>query len=298
MFLNELEQLTDNKAIVINNITCPYCSLPLCENPNNTKEHVIGRRFVPKGSLSNCWNLIVRACKNCNSEKSDLENDISAITLAGRMWFDTSNAAENINEAKRKSKSSISRKTRKPVIESQEHLKFKISPASGVEVTFNMTSPPQIEDKRVYELARLQIMAFFYFVTYDKVSRTGGFWQEGFHPLSFAHHKDWGNVLQKSFMNKVADWEPRWIGITADGHFKSIIRRHPTSECWSWAVEWNRNYRVIGFFGSRKAAQELVNEFEFPDMMSISSDHNSHIAYRLDIELSDDEDVLFKWTET
>jgi hypothetical protein len=292
---NKLKQLADNRAIVLDNVTCTYCGCSLSEDSENTKEHVIGRRFVPKGTLNGCWNLIVRACKKCNSAKSDLEDDISAITLAGKMWFDSSESEENaISEAHRKSKNSVSNKTKKTVIESHEQLKIEMLMAPGVKMTFNMTSPPQIEDERIYELSRLQLMAFFYFITFDRASRKGGFWQEGFHPLAFAHHGDWGNELQKSFMNTVVDWEPRWIGNTADGYFKSIIRRHPAAECWSWAVEWNKNYRVIGFFGSRASAQELVDGFVAPQLTSIKTSDNSHVQHRLDVKLSEEDDILFE----
>jgi hypothetical protein len=293
---NRLNQLADNRAIVLDNITCTYCGCSLSEDAENTKEHVIGRRFVPKGTLNGCWNLIVRACRNCNSTKSNLENDISAITLVGKMWFDSSDSEEKaINEAQRKSKNSVSNKTKMTVIESHEQLKIEMPMASGVKMTFNMTSPPQIEDKRIYELSRLQLMAFFYFITYDKASRKGGFWLEGFHPLAFAHHGDWGNELQKSFMNTVVNWEPRWIGNTADGYFKSIIRRHPVAECWSWAVEWNKNYRVIGFFGSRTSAQELFDGFEDPKLKSIKKSDESHIQHRIEVKLPEEDDILFEW---
>lgn len=293
---NKLNQLADNRAIVLDNITCTYCGCSLRDDSDNTKEHVIGRRFAPKGTLNACWNLIVRACNHCNSTKSDLEDDISAITLAGKMWFDSSDSEEKaINEATRKSKNSISSKTKKTVIESQEQLKIEMPTASGFKVTFSMTSPPQIESKRIYELARLQLMAFFYFITYDETSRKGGFWLEGFHPLAFAHHGDWGNELQKSFMNAVKNWEPCWIGNTADGYFKSIIRRHPDAECWSWAVEWNKNYRVVGFFGSRISAQEVVDGFLIPQLASIKTSDNSYIHHRLDVKLAEEDDVLFEW---
>src|SRR5689334_12269149 len=64
----------------LNNITCPYCGIDLVQQ-NAIKEHVVGRRFVPKGKLAHSWNLILQACRQCNEKKSDLEDDISAISL-------------------------------------------------------------------------------------------------------------------------------------------------------------------------------------------------------------------------
>ena len=62
-----------SKALVIrlNNISCPYCGVMLtCETTD--KEHVIGRRFVPKGKLNGNWNLVVNACRTCSGIKADL----------------------------------------------------------------------------------------------------------------------------------------------------------------------------------------------------------------------------------
>jgi hypothetical protein len=60
----------------LDNVTCPYCGTALTSK-TRTKEHVIGRRFVPVGSLDREWNLILQACGPCNRHKADLEDDIS-----------------------------------------------------------------------------------------------------------------------------------------------------------------------------------------------------------------------------
>src|SRR5687768_10576572 len=104
-----------SRPLLLRNVTCPYCG-KLVSRHARTKEHVIGRRFVPRGALDRCWNLIVWACHGCNRQKSDLEDDISAIT----MQFHTAglhgmNDVTLQNEALRKSARSISRNTRKPI---------------------------------------------------------------------------------------------------------------------------------------------------------------------------------------
>ncbi len=283
---------------MLDNITCPYCGVILNDD-NDTKEHVIGRRFVPKGSLNGHWNLIVRACSRCNNTKSTLENDISAISLAGRCWFsDSCFDDSNFTEARRKASTSISRKTRKPVIHSQENIDFKVSFGSTAKFTFNLVSPPQIESERIHDLARMQLMAFFYFITYNKTTKRGGFWRDGFYPLPEANHADWGNIVHKSFMKAVESLEPRWLGNTADGFFKSIIRRHPSEECWSWALEWNKNYRLIGFFGAHDPVQELVSTFEQPKMTHYDTGNNTGVRFREEIKLSEGEDCLFEWSSS
>ncbi len=245
-----------NRALTLDNRTCAYCGTPL-DSENQTKEHVVGRRFVPRGSLDGEWNLILRACRTCNRLKADLEDDISAISLAGREWFNRQGTDKSdLDEIRRKASGSKSRKTGKAVIDSQEDLTFELPFGPGNTFSFSTISPPQVEHQRVYELSRLQVSAFFYVITYDEATRIGGFLPEGFYPLSPAHRPDWGNQLHRAFMKSVANWHLRWVGITASANFKSIVRCHPDLPCWAWALEWNRNYRVIGFVGSQAVTAE------------------------------------------
>lgn len=295
MHTKELRELPLNRAVVLDNVTCPYCG-DLLNESNNTKEHVIGRRFVPKGVLNRNWNLIVRACRDCNSAKSILENDISAITQAGKHWFGANAPEEGeLEEAKRKARNSTSLRTGKPVLDSQEAINIEVPFGPGGVFKFNMVAPPQMDQERIFHLARMQMMAFFYFITYNQDTKRGGFWPQGFYLVSEAHHGDWGNALHRSFMSAVVAWEPRWVGNTAEGYFKSMIRRHPNAECWSWALEWNNNYRVVGFFGDKDAAQELVDGFEKPMMSSSKTKDGGAIHFRSDISLDENEDLLFVW---
>ncbi len=297
MLTKDFSELPLNRATILNNATCPYCGVELTQN-NDTKEHVIGRRFVPKGSLDGQWNLILRACYKCNSAKSKMENDISAITLAGHVWFDPDCSEKAVRcEAKRKAEHSISIKTGKPVKHSQEKIKLKVPFDSGMSLTFNLVSPPQIDTSRSFELARMHMMAFFYFLTFNQVTKKGRFWVEGFHPVSEAHLGDWGNTLHSVFMKSVVFWKPCWVGNTADGLFKSIIRKHPHEECWSWALEWNKNYRLIGFFGIREPAQTIVSTFPSMEMTDIPTIDESSLRFRQEVSLDEKDDLLFVWND-
>jgi len=294
---SKLNELPTNKVLTLDNATCPYCGKDLLNN-NDTKEHVVGRKFCPKGSLNGQWNLILRACNDCNNAKSKLENDISAITLAGRHWFNPEKHVPSVLlEAKRKSKNSISCRTKKPVQDSQENLNISFPFSSGVTFNFNIVGPPQIDNNRLYELARMQIMAFFYLITFNQETKKGGFWLGGFFPLIEAQHSDWGNTIHKAFMQTVYPWELKWIGNTANGFFKSIIKRNPNEFCWSWALEWNKNYRLIGFFGEQKPIESIVNTFSTLEMSPWIDCGKSKYRIRYDISLRDEEDLLFSWDD-
>lgn len=173
----ELKELPSNKPVKLHNITCVYCSTELL-NVKSNMEHVIARRFVPKGKLENKWNLVVRTCEVCNNNKSDLEDDISAISMQPDLYgFHVVNDETLATDSIRRSKS-FSRRTSKRVLKSKEELTLKTSFFGG-NITVNLVSPPQIDQERAFELARLHVTAFFYWLTYDEITKIGKFW-EGF----------------------------------------------------------------------------------------------------------------------
>jgi len=284
-----------NRPIILDNETCVYCGM-LLSSESVTKEHVIGRRFVPKGKLNSQWNLIVRACKQCNSKKSDLENDISAISMQADAWGRHSLPDSTLAvEAARKAQNSISRRTKKPIKDSSEKINIKETLAPGVEFTFNFVSPPQIKSDRIYELARMQLMAFFYWITYNNKTKRGGFWLGSLFPLLETIRSDWGNTVHRAFMDAVVSWEPRVIAICADGFFKAIIRRHPNAVRWSWALEWNHKYRTVGFFGETEPTKNIVATFPEMEITTMAQGSNQYVGFRIEKPLADEDDILFYW---
>ena len=275
------------------NVTCPYCGTPL-DLRTRTKEHVVGRRFVPVGALNNSWNLILWACLTCNRHKADLEDDISAISMhfhtAGLPHMADSRAQL---EARRRSAKSGSRKTGKSVAASDVELEASAKLGIGAELTFSFTGPPQFDDARVFELARLQMMAFFYFLTYDKTKKLGQFWIDGFYPVYGTIKSDWGNPVHRFFMKQSLGWDYRLLLNTADGYFRAVIRRHPAHECWSWAIEWNDCYRLVGYFGNLEAAQVLSAELPAIEMDSVLQSPNRWLRHRVEQPLNEEDDTLF-----
>lgn len=287
-----------NRVVLLNNETCVYCGTPLSA-ASRTKEHVIGRRFVPRGKLNAQWNLIVWACQPCNKRKSELEDDLSAVSMHPDAWG--RHAIQDhvlAEEATRKAKNSTSRRTGKPVRDSSETVTVKTPFGSGGEMTFTLTAPPQVDSLRLFELARLHLVAFFYWITYNEPTKRGGYWLGEYMPIIEVIRADWGNPVHRAFMSAVLDWEPRVLATTADGHFKIVIRRHPDAICWSWALEWNHNYRIIGFFGERKPTEELMQSFPSLNLTTVAQGQNGWLRFRTNATLPDDEDTLFCWNDT
>ncbi len=292
-----MRELSPKRAVVLKNIRCVYCRCDL-QDGDVTRDHVIARRFVPKGKLNAQWNLIVNACQPCNNKKSDLEDDIAAITLLPDPEMLDTRTSDLIEEVQRRAAGSISRRTRKPVAESSEEIEIKGALAAGVNVSFGLTSPPQIDRARAFELARLHLTALFFMQSYDESTREGGWWLHGFHPLEMAPRSDWGNPVMRSFMTATANWECHLHAVTAEGFFKASTYRHPSEECWAWAVEWNHSLRLVGFFGKMEPAEVIVSGFPENEMRTIQESPTSAIRYRTEIALDEADDILFQLLQT
>ncbi|KPZ72332.1 hypothetical protein AN944_01110 [Shewanella sp. P1-14-1] len=288
-----LSDLKNDRSALLKNVTCVYCGTPITKQ-NDSKEHVISRKFVPKSSFDNKWNLIVQACKECNGVKSDLENDISAITLELYNRFEKNAPEFAIADAKRKSKNCFSRQTKKLIKDSEIVGKVTFPYTDGKTIIHHYKAPARLDEVRCFELAKYHLMAFFYFITFDEKTMKGGFWQNGFHPAFQVNFQDWGNKEQIGFMNEVRHWETRWQGITANGFFKSIIKKHPTEKCWSWALEWNKSYRLTGFFGCRKTAESIVAKIPELEWRTVTDVVGKKYLLRDEVPLSDEDDILFK----
>ncbi len=117
-----LKEHPPHLPLMLNNETRVYCGAELTA-ASRTKEHVIGRRFVPKGKLNQQWNLIVWACKTCNGLKADLENDLSAISMQPEASGKFAEPDQVLaDESRRKAARATSRRTRKLVKDSTERL--------------------------------------------------------------------------------------------------------------------------------------------------------------------------------
>ncbi|MDP9098543.1 MAG: HNH endonuclease [Verrucomicrobiota bacterium] len=288
----ELREPAPHRAIILKNKTCVYCGVALTTS-SDTKEHVVGRRFVPKGKLDGHWNLITRACRHCNNEKSDLEDDISAITLQADAWGQHVAADPDRDvDAIRKGERCTSRATGKIVKESNEQIDIELPFGSGAMMSFSATSPPRVDNERAFKLCRYHTTAFFYWITYNEESRHGGFWPGDFSPLLLAVRSDWGNPLHRGFMDAVCEWPVRVLGTTGSGYFKIAIRRHPSEICWSWALEWNANFRIVGFFGQHAVAQQLVDTFPPLEWRTIQRGREI-TRFREEIRLAEKDDRLF-----
>ncbi|OJT96428.1 MAG: hypothetical protein BGN83_16250 [Rhizobium sp. 63-7] len=98
----------------------------------------------------------------------------------------------------------------------------------------------------------------------------------------------------RGFMQATHGWEGRLDAVTADGFFKVMTRRHPSAECWAWALEWNHSMRLIGFFGERAPAQDIVNGFPPMGWKTVHASSTRTSRSRLEVLLGENDDTLFR----
>lgn len=144
-----------NQPVVLKNITCCYCRTPLGTTGVN-KEHVVARRFVPKGTLDRSWNMIARACIGCNVRKSDFEDDMSVLSMQhypfdGKDVLRDNIVAQSLSKASR----TYSRHAKKKVSDSFEESTLEMDLGSAAHVSFGFVAPPQIRDDRAFALANM-----------------------------------------------------------------------------------------------------------------------------------------------
>lgn len=292
--MSDATQHPANRAIVLRNATCAYCGRLFGADRKETKEHVIGRRFVPKGALAGQWNLILNACNDCNGDKSDLEDDISVISMMpdqfGQYAIDDQRLKD---EVLRKATKSQSRRTGKKVADSQEQITIG-GAFGGATLALNFAAPVQVEEARLYRLAHYHFRGFFYWLTYQRESNVGGFIRGGFFPLGACRRTDWGAPRFRWFMALAREWDIRLCAIGADTFFKALVRRDPGgTEVWLWAFEWNHSIRVVGFAGNEDAVRSLLATAPDHATAVLSETEKELIRFRPEVSLPEDQDDLF-----
>lgn len=289
-----MERLEIDRAVSIPNRFCPYCAKPI-PNRGATKDHVVSRKFVPEGTMADTFNIQLQCHAKCNGQKAKLEDDISAITM---MPFSNGHYARDddrlIRSSKRKTEGSVSQATKRKVASSQSNLKIEYQHAGGATLKFGLTGSPYLDPTRVRQLAYLQMQGFRFFQTYNKETAFGDYIPYSkFVMLSFLQRGDWGNPVATEFTKQLAEWEPLFHMVTADGYFRCLIRKSHEHELWGWALEWNEAYRVFGFWGDANVVERVADTMPELEPLFIWGDKINGLASRQEVPLAPELDVLF-----
>lgn len=296
--------------VISDNILCPYCGRNL-QSPGSIQsdaEHVIGRRFIPRGYLDGEWNLILNSCEECNRYKARLEDGLSPISALS-VVDDLEHPAEVVQDIERKLgnrnpetgavRGATHPETSRPVADSfvSQTVHGSFGPMS---MSFTFTGPPQALGSEA-ELARFHIQGFYFLIAnMDSASQTESrastenclYLQRGYvHPLFVLRRSDWGNEAATELAARTAGWETCLKLTTARGYFKATKRRDPTRDKSPvfWALEWNRNIRVLGLI--REPDNPDVIEQGLPKLQYVEL--GEALRSRQEVPLSENEDTLF-----
>jgi hypothetical protein len=112
---------------------------------------------------------------------------------------------------------------------------------------------------------------------------------------------DWGNRRTSAYQTSTSQWLTSIVvPETAQGFFRAAIRRRPSlPPVWSWALEWNRAYRTMGFLGNdpdelRTLADALPN-IEWDHQWQTQDPVHGRIESRArtETQILESEDTLF-----
>ena len=290
--MTTFKSLPHNQPTRLRNVRCAYCNAEFTGDEPE-KEHVIGKNFVPKGSHQQWWNLHLNSCHKCNQKKSRLENDISAITMQQPFASQSDLDVNLASEAKRKSVT-ISQRTGKPVKDSTEEIKIKQNLGKNVTLSFGFSSPPQVDPNRMFQLACFQLVGFFYLLTYCNEAKLGKCWVGVYAPIAAVPRSDWGNANITSFSNATSAWDMKIGGApTSNGYYQFLIKKNGQNLLWSWAIEWNKQYRLYGFFGDKTLIQQVNGTLEKNILSSPIKNDDEVYHHRFEIPLQEDKDQFF-----
>jgi hypothetical protein len=286
------------KKIDESNQYCLYCGRYIGTEsviPSN-KEHLIGREFVPTGSLGqkDSFNFIFRACVEHNSEKANYERHVSNITLY--------NSAMHIDDIKIKElayrkaiKDYHPDKKGVKIIDAIEKLDMNYV-GENLNLSFSFIAPPQPSKYYFMNLAFMQMQGLFALIhsprPYNKnklvLLSSHYFKYIGGWPI-----EDWGNVVLMYLQGLVENWECYANINTACGFYKSIIKHDPITGVLFWAFEWNMSYRVCGFIGDDEHVKEFIEKLPIDDWKILHQEGKKITRIKRDIPLNKENDKLF-----
>lgn len=278
-FHNEIEK---------SNQWCLYCGsyIGITANFYTNKEHLIGREFVPKGLLvGTAFNFIFRACQICNDNKSNLERHVSSITLINSPERNSNNEINNlaINKA---SKDFHPNHKGQLVIKSV----FKQNIQLNESVNLGFEFPPQLNSEYAKILALRHIQGMFSLVTTKNALELKDMRllnPEYFYFLDTFNNNDWGNPQINCLIEKTKDWACHCNIVTAQGFFKVIMKRGKNiKDGWFWALEWNKQLRVIGGISLIGKQQEIFNALPPLKWVSLGIQKGANTRMREEIPLN------------
>jgi hypothetical protein len=285
------------KKLAESNQYCLYCGelVGSGSQVESDKEHLIGRNFVPKGSLDGrSFNFHFRACRECNGRKGDAERHVSSVTLFNSPARLSDKEVNAIAEHKA---SRDYHPDKKGVLVRDAHNEHEVKTESGpMQMTFGLVGPPQVNSTGVRLLACNHVQGLFALLTTEDPrvrEKSRILLADQCHLFGYYTYQDWGNPHLVEMTRRVDDW-PCYANIdAANGYFKAILKRSREElGGWFWAIEWNKYLRIVGVVNFLYSESSLFDGL--PDLgWQGLPDGKGKRRYRKQVPLLPESDTLF-----
>jgi hypothetical protein len=266
---------------------CLYCGSHVGKNSAiaSDEEHLVGRNFVPKGTMENAFNFSFRACRPCNARKAELERHVSSITLLNSPSVASDGIARRA--AERKAVGDTHPETRAKMGEAiaRQTAEFSFGPAT---FSFGLSGPSPAAKNYIPELASYHIQALFTLVATpeNRTSKMSGSCPSTGSGSSTATHILIGETYNSSrsasgpqagpaasqssppvvfsapvsAVTKAPDGSGRWSGTRAFESSEGSTIRKKTTRCLKTCLLWIGNPcpMVRVFSGRNKAPPNLA----------------------------------------
>ncbi len=287
-----------HRDIARSNQHCVYCSrlVGVGSAVESNREHLVGKKFVPSGTLGSqgAFNFIFRACKECNTEKSNLESHVSTVTMltcSGRVERDD----VDVVATRKASKDYHPSHPGQLVADVRNETKVDF----GSAISVGLVGPPQLHPHYARMLAFRHVQGFYSLVTSSdptNANTTRLLPEAQFGYFGSYAHRDWGNAQLVEVGRRVSDWPAPVQITTAEGYFRAIMRRKGGSGSpWFWALEWNKSHRLIGWLGDSFNRPLLFQDLPELDWRDIGMQGDARLRMREETPLRDEDDVLFEF---
>ncbi len=253
----------------LRNQHCLYCNcfLGAGSDAKVTKEHLIGKRFVPTGSLDKGqrFNLLFSACEACNNRKARFEDHVSAVAM---VWSPrgASDPSFHANMLRKAAESYHPLRPGFTVAESAEYPQIRAA-FGGASIQMTFSAPPRLDARQVKMLAAMHVQALYALATTrDHRSADGlkrlhpsNIWFLAWYPVT-----DWGNPSLAQASQRIASRPPAITINAAEGAFRATLRRGAAEQHWCWALEWNHAVRIVGAIGDFDAPPTVLADIAQP----------------------------------
>jgi hypothetical protein len=176
--------------------------------------------------------------------------------------------------------------------------KISFGKNSKFSMSFELVSPPQLNERYLKLLAFRHVQGVFSLITTKnplEAAQTSLLSGPNFFFFNAINRADWGNPQLVTVIERIKDWACYANIDSAAGFFKIIMKKKEGKDGeWFWALEWNKSYRVVGGIYHPKQTPPVFNDLPSLTWQDVGIHDGVEIRVREEKPVSDEQDTLFE----